>query len=230
VPSTWVGASPHAMKHIKGMMSRRANRAAGEEAAGEIAGPTATGAIAGEGMRRGRSAASGQTSARAAGTRPRGQPAAIPGHHEDEEEAAAAAEAEAAWLADNARMGAMGDVQGRSKAGSRSAGDTPGSRKILDKPTPRDPDIPEWTMRDISIPEDNDGAHAQPAAGLSRSGRDDANAPRDAERECVICQEYQNSQWRALPCAHVFHDNCVKEWLRQKPSCPVPSSHSILVV
>ena len=219
---TPLSSSLDAMKHIKGMLSRRANGATSGTAAGDTAGPTS----AGEGVRR--SGPGGQTSARAAGTRQRGQPAAVPGHVDDEEEAAAAAEAEAAWLADNARMGAMGDVQGRSRAGSRSARGTPGSRNHVDKPTPRDPDIPEWTMRDISIPEDDDGAHAQPSAGMSGRGHDDANAPRDAERECVICQEHKNSRWRALPCAHVFHDDCVQEWLRQKPSCPVPSCHALL--
>jgi len=76
-------------------------------------------------------------------------------------------------------------------------------------------------MKDITV-QDNGDAHAQPSGSSRRSRRnDDSNAPRDAEKECVICQEEKRGQWRALPCAHVFHEHCVQEWLRQNPSCPV---------
>jgi hypothetical protein len=84
---------------------------------------------------------------------------------------------------------------------------------------PSDPDIPEWCMRDVKLPgEATDDAHPQPN-GYSQ--HHDSNAPRDTEPECAICQEEKTGRWTALPCAHTFHDVCVKKWLQQNPSCPV---------
>ncbi|KAM7540201.1 hypothetical protein Aperf_G00000033061 [Anoplocephala perfoliata] len=41
---------------------------------------------------------------------------------------------------------------------------------------------------------------------------------------CPICQEKLNSALgvniSALPCGHVFHEDCIKRWLRCRPSCP----------
>ena len=126
------------------------------------------------------------------------------------EEAAAAAAAEAAWLADNFRTAHAPDAQYKKHGGRQVGGD---------HPAPQDPDIPDWCMRNLTIPDSD--ADAQPK-GSQRSNRsDEANLPRDAEKECIICQEEKRDQWRALPCAHIFHDKCVKEWLQQNPSCPV---------
>jgi len=84
----------------------------------------------------------------------------------------------------------------------------------------QDPDIPAWCMAGLDVP--GGDADAQPK-GSGRVGlrQDMTNEPRDASRQCVICQEEKRAEWRALPCAHVFHDKCVKDWLEQNPSCPV---------
>nr|CDS33414.2 traf interacting protein [Hymenolepis microstoma] len=41
---------------------------------------------------------------------------------------------------------------------------------------------------------------------------------------CPICQEKLNSSYgvniSALPCGHVFHDDCIRRWLNYRPSCP----------
>ena len=89
----------------------------------------------------------------------------------------------------------------------------------------QDPDIPEWCMVGCDVLPGG-GADVQPK-GSGRPGLGEAPAtekgdqPRDASHQCVICQEEKRGQWRALPCAHVFHDKCVKDWLEQNPSCPV---------
>lgn len=193
------------MKRIKGLLGRRSNSTAGLPDDASDPSPAQAAASRSSSSRKGVTvAAGGQTSARAA------LPAFAATAHEDEEEAAAAAAAEAAWLADNARMGAMGDLRAPGKGRRRTDGA---------KPQPRDPEIPDWCMRDIHMPDDDDG-HPQPTRSSQSRSHDGADLPRD-DRECVICQEHKKARWRALPCAHVFHDDCVKEWLQQNPSCPV---------
>lgn len=38
---------------------------------------------------------------------------------------------------------------------------------------------------------------------------------------CSICLSYNNSEKRILPCNHIFHRNCINEWLIMKKSCPI---------
>merc|ERR1712232_1290378 len=51
-----------------------------------------------------------------------------------------------------------------------------------------------------------------------------------ADQECVICLRDQGhdeelatgeSMWRGLPCGHAYHEECIDEWLRQQPRCPL---------
>jgi len=44
---------------------------------------------------------------------------------------------------------------------------------------------------------------------------------------CVICTEFlrtseerNNATNRALPCGHVYHEECIKEWIKINPTCP----------
>lgn len=39
--------------------------------------------------------------------------------------------------------------------------------------------------------------------------------------KCMICLESVEQDHRFLPCAHVFHGECVVTWLKQKPTCPI---------
>jgi len=47
-----------------------------------------------------------------------------------------------------------------------------------------------------------------------------------AEQECSICLEPLERNIEVLPCGHVFHTGCVREWMaqehfRQLPTCPI---------
>ncbi len=53
-----------------------------------------------------------------------------------------------------------------------------------------------------------------------------------AEKTCVICYDTINSQpiceeenERILDCSHIFHRECIGEWLKQKHNCPVCRAH-----
>jgi len=45
-------------------------------------------------------------------------------------------------------------------------------------------------------------------------------------KECSICYDviYQDNM-TTLPCAHVFHQPCIQQWLNQKQTCPVCRNH-----
>jgi hypothetical protein len=45
-------------------------------------------------------------------------------------------------------------------------------------------------------------------------------------KECSICYDliYQHNM-AALPCAHMFHQPCIQQWLNQKQTCPVCRNH-----
>ena len=40
--------------------------------------------------------------------------------------------------------------------------------------------------------------------------------------QCIICMEefQKNEKVKLLPCGHIFHDNCIKEWLMKQKTCP----------
>jgi hypothetical protein len=45
----------------------------------------------------------------------------------------------------------------------------------------------------------------------------------DVQLECTICQcKYvEHEQTIVLPCAHIFHKNCIETWTNEKRTCPV---------
>lgn len=44
----------------------------------------------------------------------------------------------------------------------------------------------------------------------------------DDKPKCVICCDVLGKESvRVLPCVHVFHDECISEWLQRKNTCPV---------
>ena len=49
------------------------------------------------------------------------------------------------------------------------------------------------------------------------------NKEKYSENErCIICMEefIDNEKVNLLPCGHIFHINCIKQWLLKTKSCP----------
>ncbi|XP_051117615.1 uncharacterized protein LOC127242202 [Andrographis paniculata] len=47
--------------------------------------------------------------------------------------------------------------------------------------------------------------------------------PMDSEESCTVCLEELRGEWEgvAMPCGHVFHGDCIKQWLRTSHYCPL---------
>jgi len=45
----------------------------------------------------------------------------------------------------------------------------------------------------------------------------------EENKECAICLEVfqKGNKIISLPCAHIYHNNCIKEWLLKKNFCPI---------
>ena len=45
----------------------------------------------------------------------------------------------------------------------------------------------------------------------------------EENKECAICLEIfeKGNKIISLPCVHIYHDNCIKEWLLKKNFCPI---------
>ncbi len=45
----------------------------------------------------------------------------------------------------------------------------------------------------------------------------------DDKKDCVIClEEFQNGdEVITLPCFHLYHKQCIKDWLKKNGSCPI---------
>ena len=39
--------------------------------------------------------------------------------------------------------------------------------------------------------------------------------------ECGICLDYVNDTGYQLDCKHIYHKDCIKKWIKIKPSCPL---------
>jgi hypothetical protein len=56
---------------------------------------------------------------------------------------------------------------------------------------------------------------------LYETNYEEPTTPQCTGKTCSICLEtiYSNNL-QCLPCAHIFHRECVGRWLRQTPECP----------
>ncbi|XP_019167512.1 PREDICTED: uncharacterized protein LOC109163205 [Ipomoea nil] len=53
-----------------------------------------------------------------------------------------------------------------------------------------------------------------------------SHVPTEMEKKCSVCQEeYEaNDEMGRLECGHLYHIDCIKEWLLQKNACPICKS------
>lgn len=42
-----------------------------------------------------------------------------------------------------------------------------------------------------------------------------------SDDNCSICMTSDEQQWVKTICSHEFHDSCIKEWIKQNPTCPL---------
>jgi E3 ubiquitin-protein ligase RNF115/126 len=52
---------------------------------------------------------------------------------------------------------------------------------------------------------------------------DDVNKLPTEKKDCVICLTpfEKGSQVLILPCTHLFHPNCIKDWFGSNNTCPI---------
>ncbi|CAH1118776.1 unnamed protein product [Phaedon cochleariae] len=51
---------------------------------------------------------------------------------------------------------------------------------------------------------------------------DDEKKKKEDMDKCSICHEVPlKRDQKALPCNHIFHSDCIKQWFKVKTSCPV---------
>ncbi len=45
----------------------------------------------------------------------------------------------------------------------------------------------------------------------------------DDKKNCIIClEDFKNrEEIVTLPCTHIFHTKCIKDWLIEEKSCPI---------
>ena len=47
------------------------------------------------------------------------------------------------------------------------------------------------------------------------------NAPPQPSNDCSICRDSLTSPLEILPCGHLFHRQCIKQWFARRMVCPV---------
>ena len=43
----------------------------------------------------------------------------------------------------------------------------------------------------------------------------------NGKMECCICLDAGSNKFMKLNCEHLFHEKCIKQWIRQNNSCPI---------
>jgi hypothetical protein len=41
------------------------------------------------------------------------------------------------------------------------------------------------------------------------------------EKECIICLDDIETEWRKLECQHQYHKQCIEDWITIKATCPL---------
>ena len=56
---------------------------------------------------------------------------------------------------------------------------------------------------------------------LEQNGNADAEHQHDITRSICLCEYEEEDEVTMLPCNHVYHEACVKEWTGQSQRCPL---------
>lgn len=60
-------------------------------------------------------------------------------------------------------------------------------------------------------------AHLDPSVCLEKTG---LSVDQLKETNCSICLDEGMEEICILPCKHVFHKECIEDWLKRRPTCP----------
>lgn len=52
-----------------------------------------------------------------------------------------------------------------------------------------------------------------------------SKACHEQEKECIICLDDVETEWRRLECQHQYHKQCIEDWITIKPKCPMCMKH-----
>ncbi|CAB4264572.1 unnamed protein product [Prunus armeniaca] len=78
----------------------------------------------------------------------------------------------------------------------------------------------ETVLKRVRVGSDDKEASCCEEEGRERKRRKVCVSESDS---CTVCMEEFNggSEVACMPCSHVFHDKCIRTWLRQSHYCPV---------
>ncbi len=52
-------------------------------------------------------------------------------------------------------------------------------------------------------------------------GRMEINSNAQETKECVICLDNVDTEWRDLECHHRYHKSCIENWIAIRAKCPM---------
>lgn len=101
----------------------------------------------------------------------------------------------------------------RNKATKESTSDTSKERG--------DWDIDRRIVHGTETPEER-GQAPKPSRDAAAENGTHTEREEGEQEQCVVCRiEYdEDDEIALLPCNHVYHPECIAQWLRQKKSCP----------
>ena len=48
-----------------------------------------------------------------------------------------------------------------------------------------------------------------------------SKAYHEKEKECIICLDDVETEWRKLECQHQYHKQCIEDWITINAKCPL---------
>lgn len=94
---------------------------------------------------------------------------------------------------------------------------------LLNVPSYRDVDILEQKMLDLALSESLNYYKTQEKKPNMKINIKTSKYIGENNESCTICSDdiENNQDIIELKCKHIFHPNCIEEWVMYKPECPV---------